>query len=82
VNWLGFKSSNSLFMVLFNSGSDGNVGVSLNSRNVNGVEGITVWPKAIYRVEHGQVTSQSWNGRDLVKLRHEGTVFLEWGFKN
>lgn len=82
VNWLGFKSSDSLFVVLFNSGSDGDVGVHLNSRNVNGVEGMTVWPKSIYRLEHRQVASQSWNGRDLVKLVHEGTVFLEWGFKS
>jgi hypothetical protein len=82
VNWLGFKSDDSLFVVLFNSGAAGNVGVNLNSRNVNGVEGATVWPKAIHRLEHGQVTSQSWNGRDLVEIEHEGAVFLEWGFKN
>ena len=82
VNWLGFKSSDSLFVVLFNSGSDGKVGVNLSSRNINGVEGAAVWPKAIHRLEHGRVTSLAWNGRDLVELEHEGTVLLEWGFKN
>jgi hypothetical protein len=82
VNWLGFKSSDSLFVVLFNSGSDGTVGVNLNSRNVNGVDGAMVWPKAIHRVDHGQITTQSWNGRDSIALERNGTLLLEWGFKD
>jgi len=80
VNWLGFRNDDSLFVVLSNSGASGIAGVRLNSRNVNGVTGATIWPKAIHHTNGGQPTSQPWNG-DVVYMERQGTLILEWGFK-
>jgi len=80
VNWLGFRNDDSLFVVLSNSGAGGLVGVNLTSRNINGVAGATIWPKAIHSVNQGQVMAHHWNG-GLVQMEHEGTVILEWGLR-
>jgi hypothetical protein len=81
VNWLGFRSEDSLLLALFNHGTAGKVGLRLNSRNVNGVEGASTWPKAVHRFRNGHVVDEKWNGGDLLDIEPQGLVMLEWGYK-
>lgn len=80
VNWVGFRSDSSFMVALFNHGVSGEVGIHLNSRNVNGVRGATVRPEAIYRFHNGIVADQNWNGTDLVKISSDEMVLLVWNY--
>ena len=71
------------------SASGGRTGVSpvgtciQNPRpgNVNGVEGASIWPKAVHRFRNGQVLDEKWNGGDLLDIESQGLIMLEWGYK-
>lgn len=80
VNWLGFRSDTQLFVAFFNHGAAGQVGMTLNSRNVNGVIGAETWPSAVHRIRNGQVATRGWTGTELAALAPDELVILTWGY--
>ena len=76
VNWLGLRSSDCLLIAFLNDGPAGEVTCPLDSRDVKGA---TLSPKAIHRIEDGQIRSRKWNGGFPIKMESGSMVVLEWG---